>query len=154
MVGKAKIDKGFRTLYPCPWRITNCLCQSAPLRGLIFSSTMLTLSSHEEYVHGFHLPCVPNTQTPQTWRHVGIDCRGSPAEAPAVTYHPLAKTRPQSLTPQSFPARPVDHLSGSTPHQPGCLSRQIFHTPEISSSTDQMEISPAVLLTETREARP
>ena len=51
------------TFSPFAWRITNCLCQSAPPRDLIFSSTMLTLSSHEEYFHGFQLPRVPHTQT-------------------------------------------------------------------------------------------
>ena len=44
------------SLVSCPRRITNCLCQRAPRRGLIFSSTFLTLTVNEKYVHGVHLP--------------------------------------------------------------------------------------------------
>ncbi len=97
--------------FTCAWRITNRHFQSALPGGLIFSSTILTLSGHEEYVHGFHLPRVPNPQTPQTWRHEGLDCRKPPAEATAVTHHSLAKTRAQSLTSRSVPPWPLDHLS-------------------------------------------
>jgi len=139
-------------VWTCPWRIPNHPCQSAPPFGLIFPSTMLTLSGHEEYVHSFHLSCVPHQQTPQTWRHEGSDCRESHTEAATVTSHPLPKTRPRSFTPRSFPPGPLDHLSGSSPHQAGRHSRQTLHTPEVSSGADQIEISAFVLLTETRQA--
>ncbi len=86
----------------CAWRIPNCRCQCAPPRGLIFSSTLLTLSGHEKYVHGFHLPCGPNPQTPQAWWHEGIDCRESAAEATAGSSHPSRKRAPN--------LSPLDHF--------------------------------------------
>jgi len=68
----------------CAWRIPNHRSQSAPPRDLIFPSTMLTLSSHEEYVHGFHLPLVRDSQRVQDGRHEGLDCGKPPAEVTAV----------------------------------------------------------------------
>ena len=90
----------FYPLPSCPWRVPNHRCQSAPRGGLIFFSTMLTLSGHEEYVHGVHLPCVPHQHTPQTWRHESIDCRESPPEATAVTHHiTRSRKRAPNLSP-------------------------------------------------------
>jgi putative transposase len=59
MVGVVTMVHGIQYLHvpiPCAWRIPNRHCRSASPRTLAFSSTLLTLSSHEKYVHGFHFP--------------------------------------------------------------------------------------------------
>jgi len=45
---------------------------------------MPTLSGHEIYVYGFHLPLVRDSQRVQDQRHEGLYCREPPAEATAV----------------------------------------------------------------------
>ncbi len=49
---------------------------------------------HEEYVHGFHLPLVRDSQRGRAWGHEDIDCGESHAEATAVPSHPIPKTSP------------------------------------------------------------
>ena len=68
--------------------------QFAPSSRLHFSPTLRILTSHETFIHSFHVSGLPRSHTPEARRDEGGGRREFAVEATVARPHPLKKTGP------------------------------------------------------------